>query len=151
MVSRHAKEDARRIREQQCDIEGCQMSETGVCALHDVEVERRKGMKELVDKIPDIMTKLNWVLGASIGASSLAIVILIGSYTYTNIVKVSLKKDIQSVQSTTLEDNKFIRETVLSLTHNVATLQAMQAQSIKETKELKDVLKNVSDKQESYE
>lgn len=73
-----------------CAVEGCQISETGVCVLHNVEVERREGMRELVDKIPDLMTTINRL----VGLSSIFLFVVAGSYTYTYISKVELEKEI---------------------------------------------------------
>lgn len=75
---------------EKCEIEGCQINKDGVCALHNIEVERREGMKELVEKIPDIMTTINRL----VGLSSLFLFVVAGSFTYTYISKIELEKEI---------------------------------------------------------
>lgn len=57
----------------------CHMSDTGVCAVHNVEVERRENMKELVKHIPKIMSAINRMLGFSL----LLIFIIGGAFAYT--------------------------------------------------------------------
>jgi hypothetical protein len=56
--------------------------ESGFCAVHNVEIERRKNLETLTANIPKILTITNRMLGYSL----LLVVILAGGFAYTTIV-----------------------------------------------------------------
>jgi len=61
-----------------------------VCALHGVEVERRKSTSEMVAKLErttNALTKFMWTM---VGISFLGSLVLAGSYTYTSNVERTL-------------------------------------------------------------
>ena len=121
MVSKYAKEEIQELQKDKCSINGCQMEDTGVCALHDVEVERRTNMKILVDRIPSIMTKLNII----IGTTGLVGMIIAASFVYTTLVKSDLKQDINSYKS----ENRASVTELRSLVHDIAVTQGRNIQA----------------------
>lgn len=74
----------------------CNVTEDGVCALHNVEVERRKNQQVQVDKIPTLVKLVYTILGTN----ALMTTMLIGSYVYTHDVKMSAE----------LRDNAIIKK-----------------------------------------
>jgi len=83
------------------EIKECSVTKDGVCALHGIEVERRKNVKEGLDsiasKMPFLLSSINKLLAFQV----LLLVIMGGSYAYTRDVSQSAenhnaeaKKDI---------------------------------------------------------
>ncbi len=81
-------------------IDKCSVTEDGVCAMHGVEVERRKNHQRELDDIKADITKNNQHIGTLLtfknlitGASLLGMLVLTGSYvyTYTHIESAELK------------------------------------------------------------
>ncbi|BDD88688.1 hypothetical protein [Desulfofustis limnaeus] len=64
-----------------CEMErlSCDIEKTGVCAFHNVEVERRKNMNELVKSIPKLLTAMN----RTIGVLTFIGIVIAGSFVYT--------------------------------------------------------------------
>ena len=67
-----------------------------VCALHGVEVERRKSTSEMVTKLEtamNILTKFMWTMS---GVALLGGMVLVGSYVYTSNVEriLSTRQDV---------------------------------------------------------
>jgi hypothetical protein len=147
VTSKYEQEEIRKVREERCEIDGCQMQDTGVCALHDVEVERRKGMKELVDLIPAILTRLNIMTGTTIFVG----IIMVGSFAYTTLVKNELKNDAVRIQQ---ENNAAVSE-LRSLVHEIAVTQGknIQAQDsqLRELARLNNSLEGILDRQVRHE
>lgn len=147
MVSQKENEAIKKLREEKCNVDGCQMEDTGVCALHDVEVERRASMKVLVDKIPSIMTKLNII----IGTTGLVGMIIAASFVYTTMVKSDLRDDISSYKT----ENRASVTELRSLVHEIAVTQGrnIQAQEtqIQQLSKLNGSLSNIIDRQMQYE
>lgn len=154
MVSKYAQRDVKKMQEEKCQVEGCQMEETGVCALHDVEVERREGMKTLVDKIPTILNRVNIIMSAS----GLIMLLITGSFLYTTITKDDLRDDMSLMKKSHSSDMEFMRDTVIRLTGSVSSMKTMHTQSMKKTtsltektSQLNDILKDVLLSQKEHE
>lgn len=147
MVSKKEQENLKKVQEERCSVDGCKMEETGVCALHDVEVERRQNMKDSVDRIPYIMTKLNMILGTSF----LIGVLIVGSFTYTTITKNDLRQDMTMMETKTTKNIEFMRDTVLNLTSSVSNLKTMQLENIKNSDKLNASLQQLILQQRDYE
>ena len=89
----------------------CTFGEDGQCALHGVEVERRKNMQELTDNIPKILTWQNRIVGWSI----LVTMFIIGAYMYTKEVQADMKAQYASSVVAASNDMKKISDQVSSL------------------------------------
>jgi hypothetical protein len=48
------------------EIKECNVAHDGVCALHGVEVERRKHTAQIAENIPGILTTMNRMVGYSV-------------------------------------------------------------------------------------
>ena len=147
MTSKYENEAIRKVQKAKCDVNGCQMEETGVCALHDVEVERRESMKALVNKIPGIMTRLNLILGTtgSIG------MIIAASFLYTSMVKTELRQEITLQR----QEGSVSVSKIRSLVHDIAVTQGknIQAQKfqLKQLSRLNTSISNMLERQETFE
>jgi hypothetical protein len=65
------------------EIKECKIAEDGVCALHGIEVERRKQTAQMVENIPGILTNMNRIIGYSVLVS----LIIVGGFVYIRDVK----------------------------------------------------------------
>jgi len=66
----------------------CSYGDDGLCALHGVEIERRKNVEALVvENIPKILTWQNRIIGWSL----LVTLFIGGAYAYIGIVKADMK------------------------------------------------------------
>lgn len=65
------------------EIKECKIAEDGVCALHGIEVERRKQTAKMVDNIPGILTNMNRIIGYSVLVS----LVVVGGFVYIRDVK----------------------------------------------------------------
>jgi arginine utilization protein RocB len=74
MAEREEKQQPCEMAQLSCDIE-----KTGVCAFHNVEVERRKNMNELVQSIPKLLTAMN----RTIGVLTFVGLVIAASFIYT--------------------------------------------------------------------
>ena len=126
-----------------CKIDGCQMEETGICAMHGIEVERRENMKENVDKIPSILTRMNIMFG-TMGVWSL---IIVAAFLYTRDTKQELRFDTADLRQDLLETSKNINELAV-ITGEQGTLQSIL---LSETKDLNVSLRKLVDKQVAHE
>ncbi|WP_028579448.1 hypothetical protein [Desulfogranum japonicum] len=81
-------------------IDKCSVTEDGTCAMHGVEVERRKNQSRELDDIKAAIARNNQHIGSLLtfknlatGASLLGMMVLSGSYiyTYTHIESAELK------------------------------------------------------------
>ena len=71
--------------------ESCNFGQSGaVCALHGVEVERRKSTSEMVTKLERTTNALTRFMWTMVGVSLLGAMILAGSYSYTANVEKNL-------------------------------------------------------------
>lgn len=72
----------------------CNVNETGVCALHNVEIERRKGEKEAIEKsikaletavstLSNMIPKISRSFYVIIATATLMLIMVTGSYVYT--------------------------------------------------------------------
>ena len=68
-------------------VDRCSYAEDGMCALHGVEVERRKNMEVLVENIPKILTWQNRIVGWSL----LVTIFVAGAFAYISEVKQDMK------------------------------------------------------------
>lgn len=65
------------------EVTECNIAKDGVCALHGIEVERRKQTAQMVDNIPGILTNMNRI----IGYSTLISLIIVAGFVYIRDVK----------------------------------------------------------------
>jgi len=89
----------------------CTFGEDGQCALHGVEVERRKNMQELTDNIPKMLTWQNRIVGWSI----LVTLSIGGAYIYTREVRDDMKAQYAASIGTAAADVKKISDQVSAL------------------------------------
>lgn len=131
--------------ENECPNPKCEVMESGVCALHNVEVERRKNMSELVNNIPQMLTKLNKLIGIMTYfgiALSASFVFAAGAFIYTwttskqiEEISFSIKdKTDQKIDRLTDEVNRVVR---------VASLNEFKYSTV--VQELEKLNKNVKE------
>jgi len=65
------------------EVKECNVAKDGVCALHGVEVERRKQTAQMVENIPGMLTTMNRI----VGYSTLLSLIVIAGFVYIRDVK----------------------------------------------------------------
>ncbi|MGV0961845.1 MAG: hypothetical protein ACOYB1_18625 [Limnohabitans sp.] len=65
------------------EIKECNVAHDGVCALHGVEVERRKHTAQIVENIPVLLTTMNRIIGYSV----LVTMVVAGGFVYIRDVK----------------------------------------------------------------
>jgi len=80
----------------------CNFGIDGQCALHGIEVERRKNMQALTDNIPKILTWQNRIFGWSL----LVTLFVGGSFVYIKEVKDDMKAQYTSNVGSTAADIK---------------------------------------------
>ena len=123
--------------------EKCTFGEDGQCALHGIEVERRKNMQVLTDNIPKILTWQNRIVGWSV----LITVFVGGAYVYTREVRddmktqyaasiVSASNDMKKIsdqvsalatgQARTEERYESLLRSITDMNNNIATLTYLQ-------------------------
>ncbi len=100
------------------EINECNVVKDGVCALHGVEVERRRAVRDNIEeiqkKMPFLLSSINKLLAFQV----ILIVIMGGSYTYTR--DVSQSADIHARDA---------RAEILSLSESVNSLKAISART----------------------
>ena len=78
----------------------CSFGDDGMCALHGIEVERRKGMEILTANIPKILTWQNRIVGWSL----LVTVFVAGAYAYITDIKNEMKREYaEGIGATSVE------------------------------------------------
>jgi len=65
------------------EIKECNVAKDGVCALHGVEVERRRQTAQIAENIPGILTTMNRIVGYSV----LVTMVIAGGFVYIRDVK----------------------------------------------------------------
>ena len=92
--------------------------DTGVCAMHQIEVERRKPLKY----IPELLTFMNRMKGWAFVIT----IMIVGSYGYTTISKGETKGDIERSKAEIKQDlnkvEKELKTEMKELTVNVNKL-----------------------------
>ena len=106
-------------QEYACD--NCNFGQNGaVCALHGVEVERRKSTSEMVTKLErttNALTKFMWTM---MGVSLLGSLVLAGSYTYTANVErnLSARQDVARGKIEALHADVTTTKTSIAITED---------------------------------
>lgn len=100
------------------EITECNIAKDGVCALHGVEVERRKNARENIEalesKMPFLLSSINKLLAFQI----LLLVIMGGSYAYTRDVAQTAEYHVRDAK------NEFA-----SLTESINTLKIVSTRA----------------------
>ena len=102
-----------------CDA--CNFGKDGaVCALHGVEVERRKSTSEMVAKLERTTTALTRFMWTMVGVSLLGAMILVGGYSYTSNVERNLgaRQDVARGKIETLSSEVTKANTSLAITED---------------------------------
>ena len=89
----------------------CSFGEDGQCALHGIEVERRKNMQALTDNIPKMLTWQNRIVGWSV----LVTVFVGGAYIYAKEIRDDVMSRYTASVATTAADMKMIADQVSAL------------------------------------
>jgi hypothetical protein len=99
--------------------------EKGVCQLHEVEVERRKYNSKLLDRIPTILSWMNFMKGATI----MLALVLSASFIYSRDISAEAKeRDAridQRIESHTDQINNLIRLLAVETEKNKNMLKAI--------------------------
>lgn len=137
-----------------CSYEGCTFPDSGVCAMHNIEVERRKDMKEVLDTVPMINKKVSWILGVL----SIIGVLVGGNYLYTTSIKQDLRGDQLQAEKRSNAADGALSEKIRSLTEvtgNLASGMASQRTALnyqlREFTRLNDSLEAILKKQVEHE
>lgn len=146
-MTTHTEEVTPSLRDEKCEIEGCQMEDSGVCALHDIEVERRLSMKALVDRIPSLLTKLNVL----IGTTAFVGVIIAGSFAYTTLVKAELREDIHVTKKVYDKGMGELRSIVQTLAIVQGRREETFTVQLRELARLNNTLETIVERQREYE
>ena len=107
------------VEEYKC--EACNFGQDGaVCALHGVEVERRKTTSDLVIKLEQTTNALTKFMWTMVGVSLLGAMILAGSYIYTANVERNLgaRQDVARGKIETLSSEVTKANTNLAVTED---------------------------------
>jgi len=97
----------------------CTFGEDGQCALHGIEVERRKNMQVLTDNIPKMLTWQNRIVGWSI----LVTLSIGGAYVYTKEVRDDMKAQYAASVITASSDMKRVSDQVSALATGQARIE----------------------------
>jgi len=89
----------------------CSFGEDGQCALHGIEVERRKNMQTLTDNIPKMLTWQNRIVGWSV----LVTLFVGGAYVYAKEMRDDVMSRYAASVATTAADMKMIADQVSAL------------------------------------
>jgi hypothetical protein len=129
----------------------CQVHKNGVCAMHGVEIERRRTADKTIDKIanfveveiPSLIKKVNLMIGYSVLAS----ILIIGSYYYTRETKIDyriglehLSDDVKSHRSRTDSHITTMASQLTELTVAVTRTEEKQESLVRELKTLNGYL-----------
>jgi len=95
----------------QHDSDKCSFGEDGQCALHGIEVERRKNMQALTDNIPKMLTWQNRIVGWSV----LVTLFVGGAYIYAKEIRDDVMARYTASVATTAADMKKISDQVSAL------------------------------------
>lgn len=128
--------------------ERCDVSRTGVCAMHDVTVERRRGEQEAVNKsirsIEKTVTELDKIVKSLVknfyiflGTTALISAIIIASFVYTRDTGEASKQRDAILSS----NQETISQQVSTLAVNMARTEGMQSALISELREFTKTLK----------
>ena len=79
------------------NINECQIYKAGVCAFHEINIERRKNLEKEIDEMKPIKSAV-WGL---LGTSGLFLIIVIASFKFSN------DSRIESIQRDFIQDSKF--------------------------------------------
>ena len=110
----------------------CSYGEDGMCALHGVEVERRKGMEALTDNIPKMLSWQNRIVGWSL----LVTVFVIGAYAYTNQIKNEMKVQYAEGIGSTATEIKIMTKQLEQLSNGQARTEERYASLLRSITEL---------------
>jgi len=110
----------------------CSYGEDGMCALHGVEVERRKGMEALTSNIPKMLSWQNRILGWSM----LVTAFMLGNYAYTNQIKNEMKLEYASGIGSTSAEIKIMTKQLEQLATGQARTEERYASLLRSITEL---------------
>jgi hypothetical protein len=130
-----------------CSVDGCSVRQTGVCAVHNLEVERRKGLDIRMSDIKNLVEEMNSTVrtlvehqaglsGAFSSVCKIATLIIIGAFTYITLVWQSGEKEREALQSAVSANMK----TVQSLTIEAEHSREFQNRTLKKMDKLNDTL-----------
>ena len=81
----------------------CNIHKDGVCAMHNVEVERRTNTDRKTDVLPGIIAKINYMFGYA----ALASLVLIGAFYYTQETRAeAIDRDLKLREAIVMVDSK---------------------------------------------
>lgn len=78
-----------------CTVAGCNVEETGVCALHNIEVERRKNTEKVIEAIPGLVKFMHLTIGGLIVISVIGLAVVSGFAWYVNKTTSSTYKKVE--------------------------------------------------------
>ena len=110
----------------------CSFGKDGMCALHGVEVERRKNMELLTSSIPRILTWQNRIVGWSL----LVTVFVLGAYAYTNEVKNEIRVEYAAGIGSTSAEIKIMTKQMEQLSTGQARTEERYASLLRSITEM---------------
>jgi hypothetical protein len=118
------------------EIKECNVAHDGVCALHGVEVERRKHTAEIAENIPGILTTMNRMIGYSVLVS----MIVIAGFIYIRDVKQQVDYSHEMHKS----DIALITAQVSALTTTVARSEEKYSSILREMENLNSQIRMIA-------
>lgn len=121
----------------------CNVHETGVCAMHQVEVERRKNdnenLRKLMDLIPKMLTRINTMVGYSL----LATLLIVGGFYYSSEIKADSHEADSKIRSSIDKHEVGTDRRINQLTTQVTELTVAMARSEEKHTALMTQMSNV--------
>lgn len=135
-------------QEDKYDCEKCTFGQNGgVCALHGVEVERRKNVSETISRMVGAVESLNSNVGnlsgfknMMIGVSFLGLLVLSGSYYFT----ADVKRDISVKQEATAVKLEIVTAQVANIATAVAVSEARHNAVLSQLEALNQYMKTIA-------
>jgi hypothetical protein len=117
------------------EIKACNVAHDGVCALHGVEVERRKHTADIAANIPGILTTMNRMIGYSV----LVTMVVAGGFVYIRDVsqKVDYSHDMHK------SDIAMLTAQVSALTTTVARSEEKYTSILREMESLNGQIRSL--------
>lgn len=130
------------------DCEKCTFGQNGgVCALHGVEVERRKNVSDTISRMVTAVEALNANVGnlsgfknLMIGVSFIGILVLTGSYYFT----ADVKRDMSARQESTTVKQEIVTAQVANLATAVAVMEARHTAVLTQLEALNQYMKTIA-------
>jgi hypothetical protein len=117
------------------EIKECNVAHDGVCALHGVEVERRKQTAEIAQNIPGMLTTMNRIIGYSV----LVTLVVAGGFIYIRDVKQQVDYSLELHKS----DITMLTAQISALTTTVARSEEKYSSILREMENLNGQIRSL--------